>query len=134
MVMKIINQWPISYSYKPKKLISIVGFLFFLGGVYCFISMIKTSDQGLQPISVRRILGIFGVSLSSSEVALYYLILAIMSGAMSLLALLSLYEAYTSEAKIILTKKKIFIPSRLFGFQKSLDLPFDEILSWEFID
>lgn len=124
-----MTQFPISYSYKPKKWIMVVGFFFFALGAYLLIKEAQTNDQGLKLIFINPV---WELSFSPSEATLYYWALGTLSSMMSFLGLFNLYLALTSRAKIVLTNKEISIPSSMFNPRKILIIPFKEILSLEY--
>ena len=119
---------PKSYPYKPKRLIMLLCIILFGLASWFFAEMAFTSDRGLNLILYRHVLEF---SFSPSEAAICHWVLSVVSAAMSLLGLFGLYMALTSKAQLILTTKEISIPSGLFKPNKSVTIPFSEILSLE---
>ena len=121
-------QFPISYPYKPKKSIMIVGFFFFALCAYILMEMAQTNDRGLKlhiPFGLE-------LSFSPSEAILFHWILCALSCAMSFLSILGLicvYRASNVKAEIVLTNKRMFIPSSIFNPRKILVIRYAEILS-----
>ena len=118
---------PKLYPYKPKKLIMLLAFVFFAVAAGFIGAEAQTNEVGLDLVLFKQVMESF----NPVEATRFYWVLAFISALFSLVGLLGLYKAFTSQSVLILTEETITIPGGIFSIKKEKVVEFADIISLE---